>query len=126
MSCPRYSRNKYRCLLNPNVIVCNDNNINQPAPKPTPNPHLYYDSLGRYPAYGYPGMMPYVANENDKMKPKSKPKNENMVKPTMNPHYRYWSSSSSSEDDTCRYYRRHAKVSGQGHGQDPEKVFEVK
>ena len=60
MSCPRYSRNKYRCLLNPNVIVSKDNNIYQPAPKPTPNPHLYYDSLGRYPGtypygYGYPG-----------------------------------------------------------------------
>lgn len=152
MSCPRYSRNKYRCLLNPNVIVSKDNNIYQPAPKPTPNPHLYYDSLGRYPGYGYPGygygypgygypgygygypgygypgygypgMMPYVAN--DKIKPKPKPKKEKNVEPTMNPHYGYWSSSSSSsEDDTCRYYRRHAKVREQDQGPDinPEKV----
>jgi hypothetical protein len=102
MSCPRYLRNKYRCLLNPNVIVSNDNNIYEPNPKLTPNPHIYpyYDPLGRY-----PGMMPYVANGND-IKMKANPKNEKTVKPTMTPHYGYWSSSSSSssEDDTCRYY----------------------
>ena len=57
MSCPRYSRNKYRCLIpNHNVIVSNDNNICNEA-KPKPNPHIYpyYDpGFGRYPAYGYP------------------------------------------------------------------------
>lgn len=57
MSSSNYSRNKYRCLLKPNVNVFHlDNNINsipkipeipENIPPPSPQPRIY--------PYGYPG-----------------------------------------------------------------------
>jgi len=153
MSCPSYSRNKYRCLLRPNhnVIVPNDN-INET--KQGPQPRIYpYGYPGIYPGYGYsypdygygypdygysypdygygypgvyPGtrLYPYVANEK---KPRSTPtpKNEKMSE------YEYYSSSSSSSsDDECdrHPYRcnpeRYYRRYTTHNGVSPQRVFD--
>jgi len=53
-----YSRNKYRCLVKPNVIVSLDNNIQrqQFQERQGPQPHIYPFNPYGYPyrGYGYP------------------------------------------------------------------------
>ena len=81
-----YSRNKYRCLLKPNVNVFHlDSNIPNQNQKPQPRIYPYGYPYGYsgypygYPAYGYPGgypgyhMYPYVEKKyNLKENPKDK------------------------------------------------------
>jgi len=131
-----YSRNKYRCLLKPNVIVSLDNNIKNQYPqgqnRQGPQPHIYPYSYPGYPydygypgygyPYGYPGYGPYGYSDTrypgypniypyvskDPEPKESEPKEIKKPKSTKRPipHY-YSSSSSSSSDDSYRYRRNH-------------------
>lgn len=110
-----YSRNKYRCLLKPNVNVFHlDNNIqNQQNPKPRIYPYGYPSVYpGGYPGFypgfypgGYSGGYPYPYVEKKDIEKKDKPT------PKMNSNCYYDSSSSSSSDDYCRYRDRRYRVS---------------
>lgn len=94
-----YLRNKYRCLLKPNVNVFYlDNNIQNPE---NPKPRIYpYGYTGAYP--GYP-IYPYVEKSKDKDPKHIKEYKDNKPKMTSNCYYHY---DSSSSDDSCRYRRR--------------------
>jgi hypothetical protein len=137
-----YSRNKYRCLLKPNVNVFHlDNNIPSPVLNPGPQPRFY-----PYPGYDYPGYnypypgnylyprydyrYPYVEKDKPKSdksksdKPKNdKPKSKDVLKTS---HCYYDSSSSSSSDDSYRYRRRYLSKSPQNEKVETVETVEPK